>query len=410
MFSILNHISRYLKTQGSKLLWGGTGGTLLMASLFLLAECAAPAPTAQLAFISEFEGQTWIYVVLPQQATRAVQVSSAVRWDPPTWSPDGRKLAFRIRRNFLTQLYVMDATALQAHQISGLLAVSNYAWDPGSQLIAFSATRHDEEDIFVASAETAARENLTMGNQAADRTPVWSHNGQYIAYLSATGVSETSLCREGCLYKAYLMNRDGTQQRRVTTDETPQDVHRAECSLAWSPDDRYLLFDTGCRPTEILNLYWFDLQENEVRKLTSDQTDDRFGSWCADGSIMFRSFRDFGEQLYHMNQDGSAQQRVPWEIEDVNAVVWTPDCQHFVWPAADTHELLIGDRTSQQVLATGIQGCAPQWSVAGDWIAFTTECLGGEASDIGIMDKTGAHVAILTEDILGKNYAPAWQP
>jgi len=378
--------------------------------MLLFLGCTRPSPSERLAFISEQGSETWLYIAQIGNSVTLEKIASAVTWRTPVWSPDGQKLAFLDEQEGGSSLYVVDVNSLRIQRVTDEIDVRLYAWDPSGEFIALSAAHENNDDIFLVSLDGQSSINLTPNNQSADCCPVWSQNGNYIAFLSANNVTSSSLCREGCKYKAHVMNRDGTDNRRITKDKSIVDAYQGECYLTWSPDDHHLAFTSGCYPTENMNIYRFSFEENSLLKLTSDHADDRFSTWCSDGKMLFRSFRGERERLYIMDQDGQNQRRVPWDIEDVNLVDWTDDCQHFVWQDANTNEILIGDLATQQVISTGIQGCSPTWLSSGDWIAFTTQCLYPEESDIWIMNNLGKDVLNLTTEISGNSFNPVWSP
>jgi Tol biopolymer transport system component len=106
--------------------------------------------------------------------------------DEPTWSPDGRKIAFRTARDANFELYVMNADG------TGVARLTN--------------------------------------NSYSDDAPAWSPDGTRIAFASNRGSD---------LFDLYVMNADGTSQRRLTTEAAG--AHRP----AWSPDGSAIYYTVG---------------------------------------------------------------------------------------------------------------------------------------------------------------------
>ena len=101
------------------------------------------------------------------------------------------------------------------------------AISPDGQTIAFSY----KGDLFTVSSQGGAAHQLTS-NAAYDAYPVWSPDGQRIAFASA---------REGSL-DVYVVDKDGGTPKRLTTDsgnETP----------LWFLDDGTVLFEATNMPT-----------------------------------------------------------------------------------------------------------------------------------------------------------------
>src|SRR5437899_2981043 len=91
--------------------------------------------------------------------------------------------------------------------------------------LAFVAVDRGVPQIFVVDADGTGRRRLT-GAQGPSTTPVWSPDGQRIAFVRQTG-DDTQI---------YIMNADGGSQRPLTTG--PGGV----ASPAWSRDGQQIVF------------------------------------------------------------------------------------------------------------------------------------------------------------------------
>jgi len=100
------------------------------------------------------------------------------------------------------------------------------AWSPDGTRIAFVSVRNgDAADVYVMNADGTGERRLT-DHPAVDTDPAWSPDGARIAFSSE---------RDGNA-EIYAMNADGSGVTRLTTNSTP-DGHPA-----WSPDGRRLAF------------------------------------------------------------------------------------------------------------------------------------------------------------------------
>ncbi len=145
---------------------------------------------------------------------------------------------------------------------------------------------------------------LTKGNGFYDGFPVWSPDGQKIAFTSN---------RDGAL-NIYVMNQDGSGVMRLTTTAAPQQDRFA----SWSPDGSKILFESN--RTGGSEIYIMNADGSNVTRLTNNSVGDNDPSFSPDGTkIVFVSNRDapspdppnYGKwEVYVMGADGSGQTRL----------------------------------------------------------------------------------------------------
>tara|TARA_B100000686_G_scaffold62935_1_gene67541 strand:- start:827 stop:1174 length:348 start_codon:yes stop_codon:yes gene_type:complete len=92
-------------------------------------------------------------------------------WDP-TWSPDGKKIAFTSTRDGNWEIYIMnpDGSDQVNLTMSNSTNEGNPAWSPDSKKILFSSFRNDNWDIFIMNADGSSQSNVT-NHPANDREP-----------------------------------------------------------------------------------------------------------------------------------------------------------------------------------------------------------------------------------------------
>jgi Tol biopolymer transport system component len=142
------------------------------------------------------------------------------------WSPDGRRLVYRIARRArwarVGPLALLDVQTGVAHRLSPGLRGTDPAWSPDGRRIAVTTV----EGIAVVGSKGGPPRLLTRG-RLRDRWPTWSPDGTLIAYSHRSG--ECGRPNGNCRLDLYVVSSDGSAPLRLT--RTPDD----ETHLVWSP-------------------------------------------------------------------------------------------------------------------------------------------------------------------------------
>jgi Tol biopolymer transport system component len=99
-------------------------------------------------------------------------------------APDGKRLAFPVLRQGVTQLYIANADGTAAHRVAESLDVrGSPAWSPDGQWIAIAANQDGQQArLFKIPVDGGAPTRLT-DEYAID--PVWSPDGTFLVYTNA---------------------------------------------------------------------------------------------------------------------------------------------------------------------------------------------------------------------------------
>jgi TolB protein len=169
----------------------------------------AISPSGQLAFSSAIsnDGSMEIYVSNldgsnPRRLTRTAKgINISPRWNPKT----GREIAYISGRGGSPQVYVMDSSgASQRPLITRGGHADSPSWSPDGRYIAFTYGGAGAFQIFVA--DVASGQLLQLTSQGRNESPTWAPDSRHIAYQSN---------RSG-RWEIWQMHVDGSNQRQVT--------------------------------------------------------------------------------------------------------------------------------------------------------------------------------------------------
>jgi len=134
----------------------------------------------------------------------------------PAVSPDGNKVAFSSDRLGKPMVWVMDIDGTNvAKRTTAGVYNSSPSWSPDGKKLAFAGLDDRHYDIFIMDADGTKLERLTSkkkndgsGKWSSNEDPVFSPDGRFIMYSSD---------RDG-VNQVYIINVDGTNERRITFD------------------------------------------------------------------------------------------------------------------------------------------------------------------------------------------------
>jgi TolB protein len=217
----------------------------------------------------------------------------------PTWSGDGRAIAYAAYRNngvpdvFLSHLLTGVLDNLTKGRFRN--GVYNPSVSPDGKQVLFAATADNAgaQDIFVMNIDGTNVRRLTT-HPDADTTPTWSPSGTQIAFTSdRTGRPQV-----------WIMNADGSGAQRLNVPDAETD------RATWAPlPFNEIAFSARNGPGYDIKVH--DIASGQTRQLTFSEGTNESPAYSPTGRhLAFSSTRMGNVQIFIMGRDGRGLRQI----------------------------------------------------------------------------------------------------
>ncbi len=233
----------------------------------------------------------------------------------PTWSPDGKQIAFTASTEQGTELFVYWVNTGKVARLSQLeFSPLNLSWSPDGKWIAFSMFVEGSELSLVKAPKKPKGANWADAPRVTTRL---KHEADGSGYM------------EPGFYHLFIMPAEGGTPRQVTSGD-----FNHGSKPHWSNDGHQLFFSANrsedweytWRNSEI---YRVDIASGEIKSLTDRKGPDTGLSVSPDGNtIAYLGYDDNLQayqhtNIYLMKTDGSGKKRMPNNIDrSFESLVW----------------------------------------------------------------------------------------
>jgi TolB protein len=262
--------------------------------------------STRLAYVTRSGSNYTLWVADADGANAQPAFSSPESIISPTWSPDGRSIAYVSFESRKPVIYVQNMASAQRQLLANFKGSNSApAWSPDGRALAVTLSLAGGSQLYLINASGGPPQRITQ-SQSIDTEPRFAPDGQQIYFVSDRGGAP----------QIYRMPANGGNAQRVTFEGN------YSVSPAISPDGRWMAYIS--RIGSNYRLHVMNLSSGQITPLTQTN-DDASPSFAPNSRLIVYATKQGGQgMLMTTTLDGKIKARLTGPSGDIREPAWGP--------------------------------------------------------------------------------------